>query len=154
MRPSFHMIKAGMATVISLWMAVLACFMGCTQPVLASSQAIVEASANQRNSVNHSQSEQMADMENCHHSGSNSPAPSNDRKPPSNGAVSCCPLEITVIQKWNTPTPEIDSAQVIARPSDFHFHLHLARLSGPVELSQSISHTGRDTLLETHLLRI
>jgi hypothetical protein len=152
MRSSFHIIKAGMATAVSLWMAVLACVMGCTQPVLANSQAIVEASESQRNSVNHSQPELMADMENCHHSGSNSPAPSNDRKPLSNGAVSCCPLEITVTQRCSTPTPGIDSAQDIALSSDFHFQL--TRLSGLVELAQPISHSGRDTLLETHLLRI
>jgi hypothetical protein len=141
-----------MALVVSLWMAALACVMGCTQPLFASSQAIVEAPASQRNSVNQTQPDLMADMESCHHSGSNSPAPSNDKKPPSNGTVSCCPLEITVTPKWSAPTPKIAPAQSIALPSGFHFQL--TRLSGLVELPQLISHSGRDTLLETHLLRI
>jgi hypothetical protein len=150
MRLTFDTIKAGMATAVSLWMAVLACVMGCTQPVLASSQQIVDASATQRNSSDHGRPELMADMESCHDSGGNSPVPSNDRK--SNTAVSCCPLEITVTQRWSASTLGIASAQDIALPPDLHFKL--TRLSGLERVPQSISHSGRDTLLETHLLRI
>jgi hypothetical protein len=69
-----------------------------------------------------------------------------------NGALSCCPLEITVTQKWDTANFRIASAPDFALSSDFHFQI--TRFSRPAEFAQVISHTGRDTLLESHLLRI
>src|SRR6266852_7425824 len=95
-RSTLHTMKAGMATALSMWIAVLACVMGCTQPVLASSPAIVDASASQKNSAYLSHSGLMADMGNCHYSGGSSSVPPGDRKPASNGALSCCPLVPTV----------------------------------------------------------
>jgi hypothetical protein len=147
MRATLHTIKAGMATAVSLWMAALACVMGCTQPVLAK---IADASATQRNSSDHGRPDLMADMEGCHRSSSNSPAPPNDKKP--NTAVSCCPLEITVTQRWSASTLGITPAQDIAPPSDLPFQL--TRNSSPVDLFQPTPRSGRGTLLETHLLRI
>jgi hypothetical protein len=94
----------------------------------------------------------MADMESCHHAGGSSSVPPSDRKPASNGALSCCPLEITVNQKW-------DATKLgIARSLDFAtssgFQLEIRRFSSLAEFAPSISHSGRDTLLQTHLLRI
>lgn len=152
MRSTLQILKAGTATGVSLWMGVLACLMGCTQPALASSSAIVYASSGREHSANHSQSGLMADMENCHHSSGNSSAPPNDRKPASNGPVSCCPLEITVTAKWDTTKLGIAPARDFVPSSDFHFEA--ARFSGPVEFAESLWHSGRDILLETHLLRI
>lgn len=152
MRSIFHTLKAGTATAVSLWMAALACFMGCTQPVFAGSPTILEASSIQKNSPEHSPSELMADMESCHHSGGNSSVPPSDRKPASNGALSCCPLEITVNQKWSATKLAIARSVVLAPPSGFHFEV--TRFSSLVEFPRPISHSGRDTLLETHLLRI
>lgn len=152
MRLTLHTTKTIMAVAVSLWMAGLACVMGCTQPALASSPTIVDASPSQKNSAHHSQSALTADMPNCHHSGDNSSLPRNGRKPASNGAVSCCPLEITVVQKWTTVGLRTARMQEFALFSEFHFGV--ARFSGPSEFAQSIYHCGRDTLLETHLLRI
>jgi hypothetical protein len=152
MRLTLHTMKAVMAVAISLWMAALACVMGCTQPILASPSQVLDASASQRNSISHGQPDLMANMESCHHSGNNSPAPSNDKKPPSEGAVSCCPLETTVTPKWSTSTLRTAAAQDLALHSEFRFQP--TRFSGSVEPSQPISHSGRDTLLETHLLLI
>jgi hypothetical protein len=152
MRATLQILKAGTATGVSLWMAVLACLMGCTQPVLASSPAIVNASSSREDSAGHSQSGLMADMENCHHTSGDSSVPPNDRKPASNGPVSCCPLEITVTQKWDTTKLGIAPARDFVPSADFHFEA--GRFSGPVELAESIWRSGRDTLLETHLLRI
>src|SRR6266436_4192688 len=109
-RSTLHTMKAGMATALSMWIAVLACVMGSTQPVLASSPAIVDASASQKNSPNLSHSGLMADMGNCHDSGGNSSVPPGDRKPASNGALSCCPLEKTVTEKWGAAALRIASA--------------------------------------------
>ena len=94
----------------------------------------------------------MINMENCHHSGGNSPAQPKDGKPDSNGAVSCCPLEVTVIQKWDTTALGIAAARDFVPSPDFD--LLVTRFSEPAELAPSIWHSGRDTLLETHLLRI
>jgi hypothetical protein len=152
MHSTLQILKAGTATGVSLWMAVLACLMGCTQPALANTPTIVDASSSQKHSADHSKSGLMADMENCHHSGGNSSAPPNDRKPASNGPVSCCPLEITVTPKWDTTKPGIAPARDFVPSSDFHFEA--IRFSGPVEFAESLWHSGRDTLLETHLLRI
>jgi hypothetical protein len=152
MRPTFRTLKAGMATAVSLWMAALACVMGCTQPVLAGSPTILEESSIQKNSAGQSSSELMADMEGCHHSGGNSSVPPSDRKPASNGALSCCPLEITVNQKWSATKLGIARSVVLAPPSGFRFEI--IRFSSLVEFPRPIWHNGRDTLLKTHLLRI
>jgi hypothetical protein len=131
MNPRLHIFKKVTATMISLWMAVLACFMGCTLPALA----------------NHDQSEPMANMEHCHRS---SKAPGNhDGKPA--GPMSCCPLEITV-------APKPDSVALAVAPTlDFvlasGFELP-QRSSDTVELVPSVWHSGRDTLLKIRLLRI
>ena len=152
MHSTFRTLKAGMATAVSLWMAALACIMGCTQPVLASSPAILDAPSIQKNSPEHSSSDVMADMESCHHSGGNSSVPPSDRKPASNGALSCCPLEITVNQKWDTSKLGIARSVVLAPSSGFHFEV--TRFSSLVEFPRPIRHSGRDTLLKTLLLRI
>jgi len=151
MRSTLHTMKAGLATALSLWLAVLACVMGCTLPVLANSQ-VDAASSTQQNSPSHSHSGLMADMENCHHSGGNSSVPPGDKKPASNGAVSCCPLEITLTQKWDSAALRIAPAPDFALSS--YFHLEITRFSSPAEFAPSISHNGRETLLESHLLRI
>jgi hypothetical protein len=152
MRSTFHIVKAGMATAVSLWIAVLACVMGCTQPVLTSSPRILDASSTQNSPANHSSSELMADMESCHHSGGNSSVPPSDRKPASNGALSCCPLEITVTRKWDASKLGIARTLEFAPSSSFHFEVTL--FSSLAEFPQPVWHSGRDTLLETHLLRI
>jgi len=149
MRSTLHTMKAGLATALSLWLAVLACVMGCTLPVLANSQ-VDAASSTHQNSASHSGL--MADMENCHHSGGNSSVPPDDKQPASNGAVSCCPLEITLTQKWDSAALRIAPAPDFALSSDFH--LEITRFSSPAEFAPSISHNGRETLLESHLLRI
>jgi hypothetical protein len=151
MRSTLDTMKAGIATALSMCIAVLACVMGCMLPALANSH-VAAASSTQKNSANHSHSGLMADKENCHHSDSNSTAPPGDREPASNGAVSCCPLEITVTQKWDVAKLRIAPAPDFALSSDFH--IEIPRSSSPAEFAPSISHGGRDTLLESHLLRI
>ena len=95
----------------------------------------------------------MAGMENCpHHSGGNSPAKPNGSKPVRGGAMSCCPLEVTVNPKPVTAVPQITPAPNFDLASDHNLaticFFHSAELDPPVW------HSGRDTLLETNLLRI
>jgi hypothetical protein len=148
----FHTFKAGIATVISLWMAVLACFMGCALPALANPGPLHTSSA-QKNVAEYSQSGPMANMEDCpHHSGGNTPGKPNDRKHVPTGGMSCCPLEVTVAPKANTATLGIAPAHVFVLVSNFN--LVIVRFYRSVEIIPSVWHTGRDTLLETHLLRV
>jgi hypothetical protein len=94
----------------------------------------------------------MINMENCHHSGGTSPAQPKDGKPDSNKGVSCCPLEITLIQKWGSTLLGTAPSHDFVPSSDFD--LLLTRFSEPAEFAPPILRGGRDTLLQTHLLRI
>jgi hypothetical protein len=153
MRLSFHTLKAAAATIVSLWMAVLACFIACTMPVFAESGSLPAHAAKQ------SEPAAMMDMENCpHHSGGHSPAkPSDpakpgDGKPVPAGRMSCCPLEITVTPKAKTESLSIAATADFLLPSDGN--LLSVRFYHSVEPVPAIRNSGRDTLLQTHLLRI
>jgi hypothetical protein len=157
MRLAWQSLRVGIATAISLWMAVLACFMGCAMPALANpgthdSRIQLSAAESQSAPVSTPVSGPMAGMENCpHHSGGSTPAkPADGKSAP--GRMSCCPLEITVATKPDT------SALAIALAQDFlpasHFPLQTVGFYFSVELAPPVFHSGRDTLLKTRLLRI
>jgi hypothetical protein len=162
MTSPFRTFKSAVATAVSLWMAVLACLMGCTIPSLANSaplnvsatgSSLINASLLSAKSAGPSQPDLMAGMENCpHHSRGNAPAKHNDRKPVRGGAMSCCPVEVTVASKPNIATLQISPAHSFVLRS--HFSLAQVRLHHAVEFVSALWHSGRDTLLETHLLRI
>ena len=144
MRSTWHIVKVGTAVGVSLWIAVVACIMGCTLPAITGSQATVE--------TNHGHAGLMADTEGCHHSGGHPSAPGKDKKPVPNGAVSCCPGEITLTQEWNPEATRAAALHDFVQPENFQ--LIDSCFSAFVETNPSFWHTGRDTLLETHLLRI
>ena len=158
----FRSFQAAVATVISLWMAVLACLMGCTLPSFANSGPLNVSMTNvstsnlsslSANSAEPSQMDLMAGMENCpHHSGGNEPAKHNGREPVRGGGMSCCPVEVTVASKPNLTALQISFAHCFVLES--HFSLPMVRFYHLAELVPSVWHSGRDTLLETHLLRI
>lgn len=152
MRPPFHTFRAALATGISLWMAALACLMGCTLPNLANSGSIQSSSIHQ-NAADQTQPDAMANMENCpHHSGGKVPAKPNDGKPASGGPMSCCPIEVTVAAKPVTAAPQIAPAPDFVLASNHN--LATIRFFHSVEFVPPVCHSGRDTLLETNLLRI
>ena len=152
MHLTLHTVKAAAATVVSLSMAALGCLIGCMQPAASSSGRGSEPSASWNISADASQSMPMARPETCHQSGGNLPVSPTDKKPASNGPLSCCPLEVTVIQKWETTGPSL------APPRDFspssHFPFVPARFWSTLKSAPLLLHGGRDTLLETKLLRI
>jgi hypothetical protein len=152
MRLTLHTMKAVLAVAVSLWMADLVCVMGCTQTAPASSPRIGDTSSSEKKATPRSETALLEDVPNCHHTGDNSSVPPNDRKPVSEAPGSCCPLEVTVIQKSNTMGLKTVTMRDLALSADFHFGV--ARFSGRSEFVPSISHSGRDTLLETQLLRI
>jgi len=144
MRSTSHIVKAGTAVGVSLWIAVVACVMGCTLPAITGSQASV--------ATNHGRTGLMADMEGCHHSSGQPSAPGKDKKPAPVGAVSCCPVEITLTQKWNPEATRAAVSHDFVQPANFD--LMDSGFSAMIETAPPIPRTGRDTLLETHLLRI
>jgi hypothetical protein len=162
MRYPFRAYRAAIATLVYLWMAVLACLMGCTLPSLANSGPLnvsktnassLPANAREQNQADHGQPDLMADMENCpHHSAGNTPAQHPDRKPVRGGGMSCCPVEVTLASKPDIATLQISPAHYfVLQP---HFSLAHVRFRDSGEFVPSLWHSGRDTLLETHLLRI
>lgn len=152
MRLTLHTIKAVLAVAVSLWMADQVCVMGCTQSAPASSPRITDSSSSQKTATHHSEQALLEDVPNCHHTGDNPSLPPSERKPASNAPASCCPLEATVIQKSNTVGLRTVTMRDFVLSSDFDFGV--ARFSGRSEFVRSISHSGRDTLLETYILRI
>jgi len=150
MRNLRHIVRAGTAVGTSLWIALLACVMGCAQPAMAESQVNVAPSSSKAG--HGSQTGRMAGMESCHHSSGIPSGPGENRKPKPNGAVSCCPLEITLLQKWIPEKARIGASR------DFVVFVNFdSELTGDSSFVATIppnSHGGRKTLLETHLLRI
>src|SRR5712691_2081431 len=149
---TLYTIKAGMATVVSLGMALLGCLVGCMQPAGSSFDKSLDAPTSWNTSADTGQSMPMAEAETCRSSEGNSSVPPGDRKPFSNGSLSCCPLEVTVIRNWDIAKLQIVPPREFAPAPNFSFIL--SRSFGPAESVPPVSHTGRDTLLVTRLLRI
>ena len=147
-----HTFRAAVAAGISLWIAVLACLIGCTLPSFANFGQ-VSASSIHENSADQNHPDLMANMENCpHHSDRNAPPKQNDGKPVRDGRMSCCPVEITVASKPNTVTLHVAFARDFVLKSDLG--LMTVRSFHSAELAPLFGRTGRDTLLETRLLRV
>src|SRR5271163_115737 len=143
MRSPTHTFTAAIATVMSLWLAVLACLMGCTLPQLANSGSPHALSIHNAATEN-GQPDLMAGMENCpHHSGGNIPAKPSDPKPARGGGMSCCPVEVTVASKPQTARPQISPARSFVLES--HFSLATIWSYHSMEVVAPASHSGRDT---------
>ena len=136
MRPTRHTFKVWMSTFISLWVAVLACFMGCALPVLADQH----------------HPGPMANMDCCHSGGKSPEKPTNGKSAPNQHGMSCCPLEVTVASKLDAATTAIAPPQYFVLASNLI--LATVQLHYSLELVPIVWHSGRDTLLETRLLRI
>ena len=151
MRFRLHTLRAAVATGMSLWMAVLACLIGCTLPSFAS-PGLASASSIHENSAEQSRPDLMANMENCpHHSGRNAPAKQNDGKPV-RGGMSCCPVEVTVASKPDAAIQHAAAARDFVLESGSS--LLTARPFHSMAFVPLFWRSGRHTLLETRLLRI
>jgi len=140
-----------LAVALSFWMAAVACVIGCMQPVLASSPAQREGSIAESHSLNQTHTGPMPDMDCCHHEKTPS-NPASDKKP-HHQAVSCCPLDarVTPAQKWEpASTIAFKSEAVSTTELDFPF----ARFRHSFVIDDALRHSGRGTLLKTHVLRI
>ena len=151
MRFQLPTFRAAVAAGLSLWMAVLACLIGCTLPSFASF-GLAGAPSIHQSSSEQGQPDLMAGMENCpHHSGSNAPAKQNNGKPV-RGGMSCCPVEVTVAAKPDTVILHVARARDFVPESAFS--LMTVRFFHSVGFVPLSWRSGRDTLLETQLLRI
>ena len=146
MFPVAYTPKAFLAVAVTLWLSLLACATGCMQPMFAGSDKNTAAA-----SANHDAVHQMADMENCHHS-SGPAKPTDAPKPTSNNGLSCCPLETTLIQKWDATGKKIEFVHSFSLPMESD--VLVVRYQTAVEIGAPALHSGRDILLETRLLRI
>ena len=154
MRLHIHTLRSAVAVGLSVWLAVLACFMGCALPSFASVSTGKHPST-LPNSAEQNSQDLMADMEGCphhHQSDGGAPAKRNHGKPVRGGNMSCCPVEVTVASKPDVTKLGITVVQ------DF---LSLAnvqpvttRFYHVVDSVPLVLHSGRVTLLGTHLLRI
>jgi hypothetical protein len=145
----FHTFRAVVATGVSLWMAVLACLMGCALPVLAR-EAASNATAIYRPAADLNQPDVMADMPNCpHHSAGNIPG---KQTPVRGGRMSCCPVEVTVASKPSAVTVHLLPVHGLVQ--DFDLSQATNRFFDRMEIVPPVWHSGRDTLLATQLLRI
>jgi hypothetical protein len=152
MRFRHQTFRSAVAAGVSLWIAVLACLIGCTLPSFANF-GLVSGSSIHENSAEQNQPDLMANMENCpHHSGSNAPLKQNDDKPVRGGRMSCCPVEVTVASKPDTVTLHVAAAHDFVLESDLGSMT--AGLFHSAEFAPLFKRSGRDTLLETRLLRI
>jgi hypothetical protein len=132
------------ATVLSLWLGLLACALGCAHPVAAStlrSSSEVKANETLCSDGNDAAGESSC----CTDHGSSHPSQKHH-------SISCCPLDATLIQKH-------DASSLIAN----HIHLAVvtllislpsAPLRTPVEGAPVVWLEGRKVLLQTHILRI
>jgi hypothetical protein len=154
MRPRFPVTRAALSTAVSLWIAGFACVTGCTQLVFASAETTAQMSSGETNSETQSHADLTGDMEApCHHHSSGGPsAPTGQQHPASHTAVSCCPLEATFTKKPHPTAPLVGSALAVIPVVSLH--------SAPASVSviavyyEALWHSGRDTLLQTNLLRI
>jgi len=160
MRLAFNSWRAVVASVVSLWIGVLACVMGCALPTVA--HAGGHDLVRSQSDTSHSDASPMAEMENCPHhsigkvpSGGKVPGKPADRKSPGGsmpGRMSCCPPEVTVAPKphYSAPAVVVVASFVVASP----LQLSASWFSSFVELVPPVIHSGRVTLLQTRLLRI
>jgi hypothetical protein len=132
------------ATVLSLWLGLLACALGCAHPVSAST---LRSSSQVKANETLCSDGDNADGESSCCTGHGSSRPSQKHH-----SISCCPLDATLIQKH-------DAFSLVAN------HVHLAvvtllishpstPLSTPVERAPIFWLEGRDVLLQTQILRI
>jgi hypothetical protein len=146
-----------LAAALSFWMAAAACVLGCMQPVLANAvphEEVApqkEASIGQSHSRNQAHASPMRDMDCCHHERTPSD-PANGKKS-HHEAVSCCPLDarLTPAQKFAPPSAIAFKSDIVS-PTEFNLPSALFRRSSLID--DALSHTGRHTLLKSHVLRI
>jgi hypothetical protein len=141
-------LRSVTATTLSLWLGILACVLGCAKPSAASPSAPETQVSGLSAALC---PDRGGDAEEpCCRQGHN-PADGSEKN--KHRSISCCPTETAVIQKQN-----------VVPPASAHLYVAVLMLpnfhpSGFVSAKASASpstlwHSGRDILLQVHVLRI
>jgi hypothetical protein len=130
-------LRAITSVGLSIWMSALACLIGCGQ-MLASPRASCEANSAPIAS---------ADMPSCHHLHSSTPCP---EKKQDSRTVSCCLPDATA-QKT---TPGLNAQLIHALFSGAAIDTELRSRALSAHPADPLLHSGRQTILKNHLLRI
>lgn len=151
MRIAIQRFRMATAITLTLWMAALACLTGCMLPAFADPSP-KQISCPEPSAADPGGMDLVAGMANCPHAGHHNPAnPQGGRRAPS-GGMSCCFMELNVPTKLQTPQPQLVAARMAVPVTIFDvtpLWTHSA-----LEFQVPVFRAGRDTLLQTHLLRI
>jgi len=144
----FRGLRSVTATVLSLWLGVLACVLGCGK-LSAASPSAPETQVSGPSAASCPEPGGDAGEPCCRH-GHN---PGGGSEKNRHHSISCCPAETALIQKQNVAPPASADLHVT------ELMLPSFRLSNSVSAHASASpsilrHAGRDILLQVHVLRI
>jgi hypothetical protein len=143
-------LRSVMATTLSLWMGVLACVLGCAMPAAASSAATETQASGHSKALCAERGSDGGEPEPCCRHGHH-PADGSEKN--EHRAISCCPTETALIQKQNVAPPT--SAQlcvaVLTLPNFQASNFVTANANASLS---TIGHSGRELLLQVHVLRI
>jgi hypothetical protein len=141
-------LRSVTATALSLWLGVLACVLGCARPTAASPSAL-------ETQVSGLSAAPCPDRggdvgEPCCRHGHN-PAGGSEKN--EHRSISCCPAETALIQKQNVVPPAAAHlyAAVLMVPN---LHPSNTVSANASENPSALWHSGRDILLQVHVLRI
>lgn len=141
-------LRSATATALSLWLGVLACVLGCANPSGAAPLA-PETHVAGLGATPCPDGGDDAGEPCCRHR--HNPGDGSEKN--EHHSISCCPAETALIQKQNVVPPA--SAQlyiaVLVLPN-FHASSFVAANAGAIP--STLWHSGRDILLQVHVLRI
>ena len=139
-------LRSVLSTALSCWFGFLACLLGCAPPTLAASPC--EQVPSHELNPGRATSDTESGSSCCNHGGKSS---GGQREKSRNGA-SCCPLNATLTQKHDLPSPSSRDTHVVIPVSITLYFRNLWSVS--CEISSPTSPAGRDILLQVHVLRI
>ena len=141
-------LRSVTATALSLWLGVLACVLGCATPS-AASPAAPETQVSGLNAV--PCPDRGGDVgEPCCPHGHN---PGGGSEKNQHRSISCCPAETALIQKQNAVPPASAHLDVVVLMLP-NFHASNFVSAHASASPSTLGHSGRDILLQAHLLRI
>src|SRR5258708_37726982 len=137
------------ATTLSLWIGVLACVLGCAMPSAASPSA-PELQRSGRNTVQQCADPSGDDGQPCCRQGHHPADGSNKNQ---HRSISCCPADTALVQKQNVVPPASVHLRVavLALPN---FHASNFVSANASASPSTLGHSGRDLLLQVHVLRV
>ena|ERR1700719_790943 len=141
-------LRSVTATALSLWLGVLACVLGCAKPS-AGSPSAPETQSSALSAA--ACPDRRGDVgEPCCRHGHN-PADGSEKN--DHHSISCCPTETALIQKQNVVPPASAHLYVaVLMLPDFHPSTFVSAHASANR--STLWHSGRDVLLQVHVLRI